>query len=78
MYYEAVDALNQGDAFYAKKKFKEVESLMPQSQWAVKASLMAGYSEYSRNSYSNSVFNLERHIKKRLLLLTWLKKERKI
>ena len=62
-YEEAVEALKSGDAFFATKKFKEVESLMPQSPWAVKASLMAGYSEYSRNAYSNSVFNLERHIK---------------
>ena len=62
-YEEAVEALQSGDAFYATKKFKEVESLMPQSKWAVKASLMAAYSEYSRNSYSSSIFNLERHIK---------------
>jgi len=62
IYAEAVDALKKGDAFYAGKKFKEVESLMPQSQWAAKASLMASYSEYSRNAYSNAVFGLERHI----------------
>jgi outer membrane protein assembly factor BamD len=62
-YEEAVEALQSGDAFFATKKFKEVESLMPQSKWGAKASLMAAYSEYSRNSYSSSVFNLERHIK---------------
>jgi len=63
MYSEAVEALKKGDAFYAGKKFKEVESLIPQSEWASKASLMSAYSEYSRNSYSNSIFALERHIK---------------
>ena len=62
-YAEAVDALNKGDAFYAGKKFKDVESLMPQSEWAAKASLMSSYSDYSRNSYASAVFNLERHIK---------------
>ena len=62
-YYEAVQALEEGDAFYAGKKFKEVESLMPQDIWASKASLMYAYAEYSRNSYSNAVFALERHIK---------------
>jgi outer membrane protein assembly factor BamD len=36
---------------------------MPQSDWAAKASLMAAYADYSRNAYSSSVFNLERHIK---------------
>ena len=62
IYTEAVESLKKGDAFYASKKFKEVESLMPQSKWATKASLMASYAEYSRNSYSNAIFSLERHI----------------
>ena len=62
IYAEAVDALKKGDAFYAAKKFKEAESLLPQSEWAAKASLMASYSEYSRNAFSNSIFGLERHI----------------
>ena len=63
IYAEAVEALNKGDAFYAGKKFREVEGLLPQSKWAEKASLMSAYSEYSRNAYSNAVFDLERHIK---------------
>tara|TARA_B100000470_G_C19764970_1_gene380198 strand:- start:223 stop:1050 length:828 start_codon:yes stop_codon:yes gene_type:complete len=63
IYSEAVASLKEGDAFYAAKKFKEVEILMPQSDWAAKASLMAAYADYSRNAYSSSVFNLERHIK---------------
>jgi len=62
IYAEAVDALKKGDSFYASKKFKEVESLMPQSKWASKASLMASYADYSRNAYSNAIFDLERHI----------------
>ena len=62
IYAEAVEALKKGDAFYASKKFKEVESLMPQSKWASKASLMASYADYSRNAYSNAIFDLERHI----------------
>ena len=62
IYAEAVEALKKGDAFYATKKFKEAESLLPQSEWAAKASLMASYSEYSRNAFSNSIFGLERHI----------------
>ena len=62
IYKTAVDALIEGDAFYAGKKFKEVETLMPQHEWAVKASLMASYSDYSRNAYSNAIFGLERHI----------------
>jgi len=62
IYAEAVEALKKGDSFYASKKFKEVESLMPQSTWASKASLMASYADYSRNAYSNAIFDLERHV----------------
>ena len=62
IYAEGVEALKKGDSFYASKKFKEVESLMPQSKWASKASLMASYADYSRNAYSNAIFDLERHI----------------
>ena len=63
IYYEAVESLQIGDAFYAAKKFREVESLMPQDKWASKASLMASYAEYSRSSYSTAIFSLERHLK---------------
>ena len=63
IYYEAIEALEEGDAFYAQKKFREVESLMPQDKWASKASLMASYANYSRNAYSTAIFDLERHVK---------------
>ena len=63
IYAEAVEALKVGDAYFAGKKFKEAESLLPHSKWAAKASLMASYADYSRNAFSNSIFGLERHIK---------------
>ena len=63
IYAEAIEALNEGDAYNAGKKFKEVENLVPQSIWAAKASIMESYSQYSRNSYSDAIFGLERHIK---------------
>ena len=63
IYAEAVKALDEGDAYYAGKKFKEVENLVPQSKWAEKASLMASYADYARNSYSDAIFKLERHLK---------------
>ncbi len=63
IYSEAVEALKDGDAFYAGTKFREVESLMPQGEWAIKSSLMASYADYVRNAYANAIFNLERHIK---------------
>ena len=36
IYAEAVKALDEGDAYYAGNKFKEVEKLVPQSKWAAK------------------------------------------
>ena len=63
IYSEAVESLQKGDSYYAATKFREIESLMPQTEWASKASLMASYADYNRNSYSNAIFNLERHIK---------------
>jgi len=62
IYSEAVKALDEGDSYFAKNKFKEVESLVPQSKWAEKASLMASYADYTRNSYSAAIFSLERHV----------------
>lgn len=63
IYTEAIEALKEGDAFYAAKKFRESESLMPLDKWASKASLMASYADYSRDAYSKAIFSLERHIK---------------
>ena len=63
IYEDAVVALKRGDAFYAGNKFREIESLLPQTEWAAKASLMSAYADYSRNSYAESVFGLERYIK---------------
>ncbi len=63
IYQEAVEALKKGDAFFAGKKFSEVENMLPQSEWAAKAALMSAYSEYSRNAYGKSVFKLQRYIR---------------
>ena len=62
LYAEGVEALKEGDAFYAGKKFREAETLLSQYASASKASLMASYADYTRNSYSNAIFGLERHI----------------
>ena len=62
LYAEGVEALKEGDAFYAGKKFREAETLLPQYASASKASLMASYADYSRSSYSSAIFGLEKHI----------------
>ena len=61
-YKEAFDSLNKGDTYYAAQKFLEAELLYPQSEWAPKALLMASYSYYLQDYYSEAIFNLERFI----------------
>ena len=62
LYAEGVKALKEADAFYAAKKFAEAETFLSQYTMASKASLMVAYAEYSRNAYSNAIFQLEKHI----------------
>jgi outer membrane protein assembly factor BamD len=63
-YNEAMDNLiKKGDTYYAAKKFLEAELLFPQSDWAPKSALMAAYSYYLQDYYSEAIFNIERYIK---------------
>jgi len=62
-YREGVTALDQGDIFFAVKKFNEAEMLYPQSEWAPKASLMAAYSYWSEGYYKDSTQELNRFFK---------------
>ncbi len=61
-YYEAYDSLNQGDTYHAAKKFLEAELLFPQSEWAPRSVLMASYSYYLQNYYTEALSNLERFL----------------
>ena len=69
VYREAYTSLKSGDTFFAAQKFLEAELLLPQSDWASKASLMASYSYYLQNYYIKALENLER------FLLTYPKSE---
>tara|TARA_B110001450_G_scaffold68774_1_gene64993 strand:- start:973 stop:1821 length:849 start_codon:yes stop_codon:yes gene_type:complete len=62
-YKDAMDSLNKGDYYYASKKFLEAELLYPQSRWAPKSVIMASYSYYLQDYYSEAIYNLERFIK---------------
>ena len=57
-YKEAYNALNGGDPYFAATKFLEAELLFPQSDWAPRSSLMASYSFYMQNYYSEALLNL--------------------
>ena len=62
VYKEGVEALRNGDANFASKKFNEAELLYPQSEWAPKASLMSAYSYWSQQYHNDSIVELERFI----------------
>ena len=62
-YKEAYQALNEGDPYFAAKKFLEAELLFPQSIWAPRSALMASYSFYMQNYYSEALYNLNRFLK---------------
>ena len=61
-YREAYKSLDEGDPYFAAKKFLEAEILYPQSLWAAKSALMAAYSFYLQNYYSESISTLERYL----------------
>ena len=62
-YKEALDKLKINDTYNAAQKFLEAELLFPQSIWAPKSALMASYSYYLQNYYSEALSNLNRYVK---------------
>ena len=56
-------SLEAGDVLFAAKKFNEAEILFPQSEWAPKAALMAAYSYYAQDYYSDTISELQRFIR---------------
>jgi outer membrane protein assembly factor BamD len=62
IYDEAVEAMKDGDYFFAAKKFSEAEIIMPKIEFAAKASLMSSYCLYIINFYPEVIENLERFI----------------
>ena len=62
-YKDAYEALEEGDPYFAAKRFLEAELMFPQSEWASKSALMAAYSYYLQNYYAEALSNLERFLK---------------
>jgi outer membrane protein assembly factor BamD len=63
VYNDAYKKLEINDTYNAAQKFLEAELLFPQSIWAPKSSLMASYSYYLQNYYSEALSNLDRYLK---------------
>ena len=61
-YKEAYKALDEGDPYFAARKFLEAELLFPQSEWAPRSALLASYSYYLQNYYAEALSNLERFL----------------
>ncbi len=62
VYLEAVEAMNNGDYFFASKKFSEAENILPAVEQSAKAALMSSYCLYVINFHEEASENLERYI----------------
>ena len=62
-YEQGLKALDDNDGLTAAKKFSEAELLFPQSIWAPRSALMAAYSYYNDEYYSDTIFEIERFLK---------------
>ncbi len=63
-YKEGLKEFNDGDIFFAAKKFNEVELLYPQSIWAPRSILMSAYAYYSQLYFTDAIYELERFLEK--------------
>ena len=63
IYKEAIEEFNDSQLYVAAQKFLEAERAYPQSEWAGKSAIMASYSYYLINFYSDSIQIAERYIK---------------
>ena len=64
LYEEGLNAFNQGDYFYAEKKFSEAELNFKIVEHAAKSAIMSSYALYGINFYSEALENLERYLRK--------------
>jgi outer membrane protein assembly factor BamD len=64
IYKEAVAAMDEGDYFYASKKFSESETILSSIELSSKALLMSSHCLYLINFYDEAIENLEKFIKK--------------
>ena len=64
IYQEAVEAMDNGEYFFAAGKFKDAEEIMPKIELAAKSSVMASYCLYLINFYGEADLYLKRFIKR--------------
>ena len=64
IYKEGLDAMNNGDFFFAAKKFSEAEKILPVIEQSAKALLMNGFCYYSINFHDEAIASLENFLRK--------------
>ena len=64
IYDEAMKAMNEGDFFFAAKKFSEAEKILPVVEHSAKALLMSSYCFYSINFHDETISSLENFLRK--------------
>jgi outer membrane protein assembly factor BamD len=64
LYEEGLKEFDRANYFYAEKKFTEAELNFEIVDFAAKSAIMASYSLYGVNFYSDALINLERYLKK--------------
>jgi outer membrane protein assembly factor BamD len=62
LYSNGIDALRKESYSTAVKHFDAIQQNYPYSPWATNAELMAGFTEYRRNNYTEAVAQLDRFI----------------
>ena len=63
-YQEGLNAFEQGDYFYANKKFSEAELKFKIVEHSAKAAIMSSYALYGINFYDQALENLDRYLRK--------------
>lgn len=63
LYNEAADQMAAKDYKAAIKTFEEVERQHPESEWAARAQIMAGYGAYRSGDYDQAISTLQRFVK---------------
>ncbi len=64
VYNEAIESMNEGDYFYASKKFAEAENILPRVEYSSQALIMSSYCLYLINFYDEAITKLNSYIKK--------------
>ena len=64
MYSDALEAMNEGEFFFAAQKFSEAEKVLPVIEHSAKALLMSSFCYYTINFHEEAISSLEYFLKK--------------